>query len=382
MADDREPTTGPFARPFVEFRPLLRAVGVATDPRKLILAALGLLALVRGWALLDLLFGSPPPGYLPVGPDTNSGALAGPIGQSFADAARLMTEPFRAVVGPFWVLFSRGVGPARWFQSLLMALWSVTVWGIFGGAIARIAVVQVASDRRLGIGTAFRFALRKSGSFIGAPLTPMVAVTLFSVFLATFGLLKRIPWGVGPSIAAFLGFVPLLIGLVMALILLGLAAGWPLMHATVAAEGEDAADALSRSYSYVNQRFVRYVAHVAMAWGVGSLGLLVVFFFSRVVLGLAGWGVALGAPESIEPNALARTVESFWVVLVAWLAHGWIYSYFWSAMSIIYLVLRRDVDGADWHDVYLPEHNADTFAGEPPAVSPTEAPNTVESAVG
>jgi hypothetical protein len=210
----------------------------------------------------------------------------------------------------------------------------------------------------------------------------MVAVAVFSAFLALFGLLYRIPRGVGPTIAAFLGFIPLLIGLVMALILLGLAVGWPLMHATVAAENEDAADALSRSYSYVNQRFLRYVAHLAVAWGVGTLGLIVVLFFSQVVLALASWGVALGAPGSIEPTELARTVETFWVLLVAWIAHGWIYSYFWSATSIIYLILRRDVDGADWYDVYLPEHEADTFAGEPPAVAPTEAPRSVEAEVG
>src|SRR4051812_31776675 len=119
MADDREPSAGPVARPFVEFRPMLRAVGVATDPRKLILAALGLVLLVRGWALLDLLFGSPLPGSSPIGPDTNPGAFPGSGVQSFTEAARLMTEPFRTVVGPFWMLFSRGVGPARWFQSML-----------------------------------------------------------------------------------------------------------------------------------------------------------------------------------------------------------------------------------------------------------------------
>jgi hypothetical protein len=259
-----------------------------------------------------------------------------------------------------------------------MALWAVTVWGIFGGAIGRIAAVQLASDGRPGIGSALRFALRKSGSLIGAPLTPMVAVAAFSAFLAAFGLIYRIPGGIGPTVAAFLGFVPMLVGLVMALVLLGLAVGWPLMHATVATEGEDAADALSRSYSYVNQRFVRYLAHVGFAWAVGTLGLFAVILVARVVVGLVRWGVGLGAPGSVDSPELARTVDTFWVALVAWLAHGWIYSYFWSATSIIYRILRRDVDGADWYDVYLPEHEADSFAGEPPA----ETPKAVEAEVG
>ena len=83
----------------------------------------------------------------------------------------------------------------------------------------------------------------------------------------------------------------------MALILAGLALGWPLMIATVAAEGEDAPDALSRSYSYVNQRLARYAVHAAIAWAIGMAGLPAAILFARLVLGLAGWGVGLGAPD-------------------------------------------------------------------------------------
>ena len=62
---------------------------------------------------------------------------------------------------------------------------------------------------------------------------------------------------------------------------------------------------------------------------------------------------------------LTRTVRLFWIKLVGWLVHGWIYSYFWSAASIIYLILRRDVDGTEWYSVFLPEHASDTFAADP-----------------
>jgi len=207
-------------------------------------------------------------------------------------------------------------------------------------------------------------------------------VAIFAAFCAGFGLLYRIPRGVGQAIAAALWFLPLLAGLMMALILLGLAAGWPLMHATVAAEGEDAPDALSRSYSYVNQRLARYAAHVAAAWAIGTAGLVLAILFARAVLHLADWGVSLGAPDPAPTPDSVGTIPRGWSVLVGWLVHGWIYSYFWTAASIIYLILRRDVDGTDWHDVYLPEQDADPFADGPGADLPDARPRAADAEPG
>ena len=138
------------------------------------------------------------------------------------------------------------------------------------------------------------------------------------------------------------------------------------MHATVAAEGEDAADALSRSYSYVNQRLVRYLVHAGLALAIGSVGLVAAFAFARVVLGLADWGVGLTAPRVDGLGDWQSGGRVFWGRVVGLLVLAWTYSYFWSAASILYLILRRDVDGTPWHAVYLPEHDADTFADEPP----------------
>lgn len=370
MADVPGPSPEPAARRFFEIAPLLRAVGIASDAKKLILASAGLFALRAGWLALGRAFGDRTGLDPTLWPGPSAEAFSGPWSEVLPRLAELMTEPFRLVAIPFLKLFSRGVGPWAWSRSALMAAWAVAVWGVFGGAIARIAVVQAAGDRRVGLGSAVRFAIRKAGPLIGAPLTPMLAVAIFAASCAGFGLLYRIPRGIGATVAAFLGFLPLLAGLLMAMILLGLAAGWPLMHATVAAEGEDAADALSRAYSYVNQRLARYAAHALAAWAIGTAGLVLVLVFARVVVALADWGVALGAPEDLGSTELAASGRIFWSQLVGWLVHAWIYSYFWSAASVIYLILRRDVDGAEWHDVYLPEHDADTFADEAPAPEP------------
>ena len=372
MAVDFEPPLPPASRPFLEFRALLRAPGIASDSRKLILATLGLIAMQAGWFALGYRFGGP--NRLPGSSVTFERLLVidGPIDLSvggLSNAAREVASPFWTLTRTFASMFTVGRGLGGWAQSVLMALWAAIVWGIAGGAIARIAVVEAATGSRPGLRTALRFALGKAASLVGAPLTPMLAVAVLAGGCAAFGLLYRLPGWFGAVVATALGFVPLLLGLVMALILIGLALGWPLMHATIAAEGEDAPDALSRSYSYVNQRLVRYGVHAALAWLIGALGWLAVVVFAWVVLSLAEWGVSLGAPDFEQRDEVAVWGRLFWSKFVGLLMTAWAYSYFWSSSSILYLILRRDVDGTDWHDVYLPEQDADTFAGEPASAS-------------
>ena len=368
-ADPDPPHQGP-PRRFFALAPLVRAVAIASDPRKLILALVGLVAMLAGWAAIDRAFGDPERRVVDLAmaePSRTLGALGGPADRAALGLAHAMTEPARAVVVPFSNLVRRGIGPREWWRSASRGLWALAVWGVVGGAIARIAVVRAAGGPGVGLATAVRFALGRSLALVGAPLTPMIALTFFAAGCAGFGLLYRIPGTVGATIATFLGFLPLLAGVIMALILAGLALGWPLMIATVAAEGEDAPDALSRSYSYVNQRLARYLAHLALAWAIGTAGLVLAILFALLALGLSGWAVSLGAPD--YPDAIRRFDDSraAWIALVGWLVHGWIYSYFWSAASALYLILRGDVDGTDWHDVYLPAHDADPFAPEPGA---------------
>ena len=376
MAVDPDlPPLAPSGRRFLAWAPLLRAVGLAGDARKLVLALIGLALLVVGWGRIDAAFGVRPlPGERP-DPAATLRFDEDLVGAGvLSRAAGLVSEPARVVAGPFVVAFTRGVGPRDWLRAVLMGAWAVIVWGICGGAIARIAVVQLTVGGGVGVASALRFALGRATSLIVAPLTPFVAVAFFAAGLAGFGLLYRIPGGIGVTVAGLLGFVPLLLALVMALILVGLALGWPLMHATVAAEGEDVADALSRSYSYVNQRPLRYLAHLAAAWALGVVGFLLAVLFARVVLGLADWGVALGAPDRPRMIPLASMAHGFWNGAIGWAAHAYLYAYFWSVAAAIYLVLRQDVDGTDPHDVYLAEQAADTFAGGPDPATPGPSP--------
>jgi hypothetical protein len=160
----------------------------------------------------------------------------------------------------------------------------------------------------------------------------------------------------------------------MAIVVISLAAGWPLMLATIASEDEDGFDALSRSFAYVNQRPGRYAAAAVVGWGLGILGLCLVGVFARTTVHMAHWALAFSAPNGLletlfqgQTASLAAQVHRFWLSVVDLVAHGWVYSYFWTAVVIVYLLLRQDVDGTPWHAIAPPERHAFEFDAGPAA---------------
>ncbi len=372
MADAYPPDDRPVEPPHSPWWLVTRGVAIASTPRSVVLAALGLAAVRSGWAALAFAMGrtpwlgTVPPGLVP-GVD------------AFGAPHRLLAAVIDAVLGllaPFLALFGPDVAAWDRLEAALACLWLLFVWGLFGAAIVRVAIVRVATGERLGVIPALRFSLARIGATVTAPVAPILVAMLIGLVGAAVGLLDRLPGSFGRSAATLLAFVPLVVGLIDAVILLGLALAWPLMIATVAAEGEDLFDAISRSYSYVNQRTARYVALLLLSLIVGAIGLAAVGVFVVAALGLADWSTSLGAPRNegfrfLDPSSADRAglpmAAHFWTGAVEFLAAGWIYSYLWSAAAIIYLLLRLDVDGADVHDVYV----ASADRGDEPSTKQT-----------
>ena len=350
-----EPRPTRLARLFPWTR-LLRGPSIALDSRKLILAAVGLVLLWLGWMTLDRVFSTDDPLAARIAP----AELASEYMTTSRFSINLVAEPFFLLIAPFARVFRLGQGPVAFAHSVLAAVWTILVWGIVGGAIARIAAIQAATGERLGLVPAVRFAFRHWLALVGAPLSPMIGIGFFAALCAPLGLLYNIRGPIGATVAGVLAFLPLIAGLVMALLLAGLAVGWPLMTADVAVEAEDGFDALSRSYSYVSQRPGRYALYVVVCAIAGAIGLVVVGLLAALTVHMARWGLAFGGPDGrIEAlfagdRAAGETpaaIHAFWVFLIRLLAHGWVYSYFFTASTLIFTLLRREVDGAPYHDL-------------------------------
>ncbi len=350
--------------------PALRLVGAirqAFDLRKLIIAALGLALLQPGWVLLDRL--------VPAAADTTPDLFAPSISVksiserdfwSWETVSVLhfrLSEPVRLLATPLFVFVEPGAGWARMMHALLSLIWLIAVWGICGGAISRIAIVQAATSRQTRSIDALRFALANAGPLILAPLCPLIGIAFCALLGASFGLLYRLPL-VGPALAGIGLFLPLGAGFVMTLFLAGLAAGWPLLQAATAGGAEDALDALSRIFGYVNQRLGSYAALVALAWLGGMLGLALVDLLTSGVIRLTHWSVGLTAPSALtesffgspppSSSTIAGATHAFWLGAVRLVAHGWVFSFFWTAAAYLYLWLRLDIDGSPWTEIDPP----------------------------
>jgi hypothetical protein len=356
---------------------ILRVFRVAIAVRALVFGAVAILLTTSGWGLMGLIFGTDSEATQWLKPYTacswialteqvpsqpqllNSLDWTDSESRSVDDTARWHHNP---VSGPWLLLTSpAGVGLAHTGLSLrdvacllLCGLLSVAVWAFFGAAICRMAAVQLAADEQVGMGAALRFACRKWPSYCAAPLLPIGGVLLATIPVAILGIIMRANLGV--LLAGLIWPLALVAGLLMSMLLLGLLFGWPLMWATISTEGTDSFDALSRSYAYTFQRPLHYLFYAAVAGLIGWLGWLLVQNFAAGVVWMSDWAAAWGSGVAYEHNGIGHAgviLIRFWAGCIKLLAVGYLFSYFWSAATAIYLLLRRDVDATEMDEVYL-----------------------------
>jgi hypothetical protein len=292
-------------------------------------------------------------------------------------------------VAPWWAMRHHPV------YFILFGAMFLVMWSLFGGAIARIAAVQVADEgRKLSMRQGLSFALSKFLSFLSAPLIPLIIVAgIGAVLMAGSGLLFVLRLDV---VVGLLYILALAAGFVMTLVLLGMAGGFNLMYSTIAVEGSDSFDAISRSFSYVYAKPWRMLFYSGVALAYGALTFLFVRLFIWLVLALTNFFVgALAYREAANLNDLWTTIQpppdfmhlpyqihweslGWYGDLTAWLVALWTYlviamlgafaiSFYFSANTIIYYLMRREVDATEMDDVYLeqPEEEFGEAAGAP-----------------
>jgi hypothetical protein len=334
----------------------------------------------------------------------------------FFNQVPVLVEPIVKFVTPLYYLLHSNIGVVNFLYFSLVLLGTLAVWALFGGAITRMAAVQITRREKIGLGEAVRFTLSKWGAFFSAPLFPLLGVVIIAALLILYCFIHLIPI-FGDVVDGLLWPLIILAGLVMAVILVGLVS-WPMMYATISTEGSDSFDALSRSYSYVIQSPWNYLWYALVSLVYGAVVVFFVGFMGSLAVYLGKWGVSenpitgvahrdpsylfIYAPTSFEwralllqgdPNIkpdgtfpegylkwynyLGAGMVTVWVYLAFLLILGFAYSFFWTAGTITYLLMRRNVDDTDLDEVYLDEEEAE----EPYTVPPT-APAAAAAGTG
>jgi len=372
---------------------LFRVFRTAIDLRMLTLGCVALVALSVGdWVFTNLLFAPSnttsaesraayqwdrPAAENPI--DFPAKVVNNPWGVFTGIASRWdrLLQPARTVLEPARTIL---LPEASWSQKALAwtrLLWALCVWSVLGGAMTRIAAVEQASDTPMSFSGAVRFSLENFLSYMTAVLLPVVAIGLFWFLCTIGGWIGRIP-ALGQPLLGLLWGVELAFGFLMALILIAAVAGWPLMYATIGVEASDGFDAFSRSYSYVFTRPWHYLWFSIVALTYGAVVTTFISLVAALAVYLSAAGVAsglgasrtaamlLGAPDSVinpgfissqpssEVGVGAMSIVGSWVRLVWLIVAGFAVSFFWTATTVIYLLLRQVDDATDFREVCPP----------------------------
>ncbi|MCE5326026.1 MAG: hypothetical protein LLG01_06390 [Planctomycetaceae bacterium] len=283
---------------------------------------------------------------------------------------------------------------------IIFLLLSLAVWSLLGGAIHRIAALQAAREEKISIRQALTFSINKFFSFFTAPLIPLILILFAGGAVALGSLIVGNLWGVGAILIGLLLLIALLAGLVMAFLIIGLGAGSGLMYPTVAVEGSDSFDAISRSFSYIFARPWRMGLYTLAAVVHGAICYIFVRFFAFLLLWSSHLFVKAGvfyggenipggsdridamwpaptfatlySPAVTEAMSGMERIGAFllsvWIFIVIAMVAAFILSYAASASTVIYYLLRRKVDATDLDDVYV--ESAEDAEEEMPAVEP------------
>lgn len=382
MSETTTPEPGEGTRNRLQWKQLFHAFRLSLSVPQILIAAAGVLALAGGhWVFSQLPFAPENAAAQPVPWSRivvfeRGDRLAATAERAVAASGRLLLLPFSSVYSPAAQLLRPDNDWPTAAFAWTKLLYALVVWAIVAGAVTRIAAVQFAAEQSVGLRGALRFSLRQFLANLASPLLPVAGLLMLWMLGLVGGWIGAIP-SAGPLIVGALWFLALLLAIVMAVIVIGIAGSWPLMYATISTEDSDAFDGFSRSFSYVFSRPRQWCGLTVVSFLYGTIATLLGVGVAYLVVYLAGWSVASGmgagevaaltsdSPFMLPPvfsreappeaSLLGPSLARFWLNAFAVLVCGFAVSLFWSLATVMYFVLRQYDDATPLSDVYLPD---------------------------
>ena len=263
---------------------------------------------------------------------------------------------------------------------LIFVLITLAVISIAGGSLCRIAALQFAQGEKPGLTEAVHFSTRRFVSLFTAPLAPIGIIVFIGLFIFLLGLAGNIPWA-GELIVGLGMPLALLAGALITVISIGAVVGFGLMFPAVAYDGSDSFDSISRSFSYVYARPWQMGFYCAIAAVYGSICYVFVRFFAFLLLCITRYFLQFGvwvdsrsagvdklsaiwpAPKFMDLLGSSQNLELPWteslaaflirlfLLVVLGLVVSFIISFYFSANTIIYSLMRNRVDNTALEDI-------------------------------
>lgn len=290
-------------------------------------------------------------------------------------AAHALPERFQDLFDKAWVgplgliapvldlLAAKSLGEAAGAVPAIVS--TLVIWGLFGGAICRIAMTRMTQQPIPGYFGALRYTLRRAGA-VCVPLASMGGLALaMTAFLAILGALTHLPV-VGQGLAWITLPAMILPGAILILCVCGVILGGPLILGAALHEEPDTCDVLSRSQCYLFQAPVTWALTIKIGFLVQTVGYYVVRWFLLGLVALMRRGLSLfgalgtGAsrvdwkfPDPWTMPAVTSDAFDFWSSVIKLAAVTWPAGFAFAFTGALYLALKARVDLVPPQDVRI-----------------------------
>ena len=358
---------------------ILRGVKISLDFNKLFCAFVGIAFSIL-WVLVILAFGS----AFKLVEITPFGVI-----NEFLISPRLgLCSSISALVSSM-----KSVEWGEYVVLIVLVLGLMIIWSVFAGAVTRLTALELGKGEKTGLKDSISFVMKKFWSYFWSPLTPVLGVLFFIACNVAGGLLGKIEFAgeiavaVGFPLAILSGFLIVFLGIVGVI-------GFILMFPAISSEGSDAFDAISRAYSYVLSRPLHFLSLfitlivcgmiLTFVAGYGACLVMKTSYFTvglgmgeklneirAFIAGLSGGGDTITTLNPVSMR-IAALLFMLYIVLIKIIVGSIIIAFVGSASTIVYLIMRKDVDGTEMDDIYVEENEEDVAAEETSPELPEE----------
>jgi hypothetical protein len=222
----------------------------------------------------------------------------------------------------------------------------IFVWSLVGGILARRSVQELGMHITSPWRDTIQWVLSRWRSIIWSVVMPLSLVALVCLLPLLLGWVSRIPW-IGQSVSVVLmlpvALMALGLGWVVAIPLLG----FSLSTVSIVTEKQaDAFDGMSRASAYVFQRPATLFLAIIVAEWLGHFGGSIVSIVLNTGYNLIFQAFSLGSSRPL--GFMNSWLDGCFQGIVPLLVTAVGFSFFWTASTAIYLVLRKDVDRAEF----------------------------------
>jgi hypothetical protein len=231
----------------------------------------------------------------------------------------------------------------------------IAIWSFVGGCLARRSVVELGTRMTAPWAETFRIVRRRWQSIAWSVAMPSGLILMIAVGPLMLGWVSNIP-AIGLWIAGLLMIPTLFLSVGIGWCGAITVFGFPLSVCSIVTEKQaDAYDGISRSAAYTFQRPLTLALCVVALQGLGLAGGCIVSLVLTTGYAVIEAGFNVGSFSSLEQ------IETIWSPILKGIlplliaAFG--FSFFWTAASATYLILRKDVDHAEFDviDMDVPE---------------------------